>query len=475
MDDGRSRSLRTIAAFLAISASLVAYTSLEFMLEAVQGEFSMSPDETMVVAQIPAGACLLVVFLAGALADRLGDRRLLGMACGAFVVGALVAGLAPHASVLLLGLSIGGVGTIGMSIVGLSVLDKNFPDRKHRARAFGLFAVVAPAVAILVPLVSSAVVTQLGWRWVAALWLAVAAATWSLARRSLVHRADEAPRPELVTPALAGVALAATAMAFLFLKANASDGGLGALIAVSAVIGVAALGLLIAVMARHPQPTLDVRTLRVRGAVPIVAAVFVVNAVNLFLFTYLLLQYRYHQTLLETALILIPPQLTAMAGAVLGGRLSARFGSRHVAAVSLAVAAVLSLTTLLVTADSSPWIPVLSMTLAALPIAASVGSITHAFMDLAPHDGQGATSAMRNAVVNLGIATGGVVVGTVIFDELDADTSRTIEAFTAQTEAFHLAGWFSFAAYLIAAVLIVVHLRRRSEAALGEGAPVAPA
>jgi hypothetical protein len=84
-------------------------------------------------------------------------------------------------------------------------------------------------------------------------------------------------------------------------------------------------------------------------------------------------------------------------------------------------------------------------------------------MDLAPADGEGATSAVRNAVVNLGIATGGVVIGTIIFDEIDANTSRTLAAYTAQVDAFHLAGLVSFAVYLVAAAMVVAHLRRRSD------------
>jgi MFS family permease len=468
MDAATGTRLRTATAFLAISASLVAFTSLEFMLEAVQGEFSLSPDETIVVAQIPASACLLVVFLAGVLADRFGDRRLLIAACGAYCVGALVVGLAPHPGVLLVGLSIGGVGTIGMSIVGLSILNKNFPDRRHRARAFGMFAVIAPAVAIVVPLMASTVVTQMGWRWMAAMWIGQAGVTWWMVRRAVPGRLAIRERPELVTPTLAGVALAGAAMTFSFIKVHA---GLNPLAAVSAVIGVSALAVLIRVMRRHPQPTLDLRSLRAKGAVPIVTSVFVVNAVNLFLFTYLMLQYRYHQTLFDTALFLIPPQLTALAGALAGGRLSARFGNSRVAVTSLLLAAACSLSTLAVAPESSPWVLVLLVSIAAMPIAASVGSMTHAFMDLAPVDGQGATSSMRNAAVNLGIGIGGLVVGTVIFDELDADTAQDLAAFTQQADAFHLAGLFCFGAYVVAALLFMLHLRRASGIVSPEGVP----
>ena len=67
-----SVQMKTATAFLAIAAGLVIYSSLEFMLVEIQTDFSMSPNATIVVAQIATCASLFAVFLAGALADRLG-------------------------------------------------------------------------------------------------------------------------------------------------------------------------------------------------------------------------------------------------------------------------------------------------------------------------------------------------------------------------------------------------------------------
>jgi len=460
---------KALTAYLAISASLISFSSLEFMLVEMQSDFSMSPNTTMVVAQIAAAACLVAVFLAGALTDRLGHRRMLVRSSVVFGLGALVVGTAPNVVVLVLGLSVSGIGTIVMAIVGLAVLDTTFPVKAQRARAFGVFALVAPVVSIVVPLMTSAIIPLSSWRAVTALWIFVGLGTAALARRSLRgHGASEQRRrSELWTPMLAGVVLSATALAFSFLSVSGEiaerlDHGL-----VSATVGMAAFIALAIAMAKLKRPTLDLRTLRVRGAFPILSALFIVNGVNLFFFTYLFLQYRYHQTLFETAVLLIAPQITASIGALVGGNLSAKWGSGRVAMVALVLAAISSLGTFAVTAESSAWVPVVVLSVAAIPIAASVGPMTHAFMDLAPADGTGAASSVRNASVNLGIAIAGLITGTIVFDELDRDTGVTPEAYAQQAEAFRIAGAMCVIAYLIAAGFVALHSRRRLDREVG--------
>ena len=459
--DSTGHRLRVTTAFLAISAGLVSYTSLEFMLEAVQKDFSMTSDETMVVSQIAAGACLFAVFLTGVLADRLGQRRVLTIASLTFMAGALLTAAAPQPGVLLAGLCVSGVGTIAMAIVGLAILDTTFTERRARARAFGMFAVVAPVVAITVPLVASPVVSHVGWRWVTALWCALGIAAVELARRALDAHSAPSQGQELLTPILGGAALAGVALTVSFARLSASTGQHSDAAGISAIVAIVALCALVATMRVLPRPTLDLRSLRVRGSHPVLAAVFVVNGVNLFFFTYLMLQYRYHQSLLETAVILILPQATAAGGAILGGRLSARWGSAVVCITSLAVASVLSLGVLVVAVDSSALLPVLVLSVAAVPISAAVATITQSVMDLGPEDGAGATSSVRNSAANLGVAIAGLVSATIVFDELDADTARTTASYQQQTDAFHLAGAMCACAYLVAAILMVMHLRRR--------------
>lgn len=456
-----SAQMKTATAFLAIAAGLISYSSLEFMLVEIQADFLMSPDATIVVAQIAAGASLFAVFLAGALADRLGERRILSWASAAFCFGAVIVGLSPHEGTLIVGLAVGGVGSIVMAIVGLSVLNTTYPEKAQRARAFGLFAVIAPVVSIVVPLLSSAIIPRSSWRFVPILWVLVGLGTLLLVGRTLPKGTGSSVRSELVTPALAGIALSGVALAFSFFSISPKQGqhlphGL-----ISAGVAVVAIVSLIIAMRRVAAPTLDIRTVRRRGSFPILGALFLVNGVNLFFFTYLFLQFRYHQTLIETAVLLILPQAVAGVAAVVGGRLSARLGSTSVAAFAFFSAAVLSLGALLVGAEASVWAPVIILTIAAIPIAGSVGPLTHAFMELAPEDGVGSASSVRNATVNLGIAIAGLITGTIIFNDLDRDTAQNLAAYQQQADAFRLAGVFCFVSYLGAGLLVVLYARRR--------------
>ncbi len=457
----RVAEVRALTAFLAISAGLVSFTSLEFMLEAIQVDFSMSPDATMFVSTVASGACLIVVFLVGVLADRFGDHRILLIASCVFCLGALIVVSSPNPTFLFLGLATGGVGSIAMAIVGLSVLNSTFPGRRERAKAFGLFALAAPVVAIFAPMVSSAIVPTAGWRWVTAVWFLIGLSTVVLSRRILSEPIKGGAPAEFVTPTLAGLALSAIALGFSFANINSQTHPHGERVVICAGIAIAALIALVFTMRLLPQPTLDLRSLRAHGSVPVFAAVFIVNGVNLFFFTYLLLQFRYHLTLFDTALLLIIPQATAACGALLGGRLSARWGTARVATVALAAAAMASLGVFFVSADSGVIVPILVLAIAGVPIAAAVGPITHSFMDLSPEDGTAATSSVRNSGANLGVAIAGLISSSIVFDRLDASSARTVEVYGQQAAAFHLAGLMCAVAYGTSAALMVVHARRR--------------
>ena len=457
---------RTATAFLALSAADLTFQCLEFMLEALKEDFSMTSNETVVLSQVSFGSCLLVVFLVGALADRLGDRLVLMVSSGIFCFGASLFAVAPNDKALIVGQAVCGIGTIAMAIIGLSILNKNYSDSSQRAKAFGLFAVITPVVAVVSPLFASLIIAHLGWRSVTATWIALGLAVFFLAKNSLPKSNDQSERIELLTPTLAGIALTGIALTFSFLEIDVDSSAHSPAALISLVVGAIALILLVGSLRRIPKPTLDFRSLRPRGALPIVMALFVVNGVNFFFYAFLMLQYRYHQTLLETAVFLIAPNITATFGAVAGGRLTARWGSAQVALYSLLAASFFSLTALAVSAESSAWLPVAVLCIVAFPIGAGVGPVTQTFMELAPADGAASASAFRNSSVNLGGAIGGLLVGAVIFSKIDVGAAQNIEAYQKQADAFHLAGYICFVAYFIAAMLIVLYTKRRRDLTL---------
>ena len=130
-----TRRLRVATAYLALSASALILQTVEFMLVAIQEDFSLTAGATAALTQLAAGAALLVVFVAGTLLDRFGERRVLGGASLAFCCGALVVALAPGYGFLLAGLGIAGVGYTVMTVSGIAILKEAIPDVRGRALA----------------------------------------------------------------------------------------------------------------------------------------------------------------------------------------------------------------------------------------------------------------------------------------------------------------------------------------------------
>ncbi|MFM9134264.1 MAG: MFS transporter [bacterium] len=478
MTSTSTRRLRVATAYLALSASALILQTVEFMLVAIQQDFGLTASATAALTQLAAGAALLVVFAAGTLLDRFGERRVLGGASLAFCCGALVVALAPGYGFLLAGLGIAGVGYTVMTVSGIAILKEAIPDVRGRALAFGAFAVIAPVVSILSPVVTALIVPAVGWRFVPVLWVIVGATTLALVLRTPATQAEAAPRREMVTPWLAGLALAAFA---LMASSLVTDPWFATVLL---AIALAALTVLVVLMRRIQHPTLDLRVFRQRGSLPLIAAMVVVSGVNLFLFTFMLLMYRYDLTLLDTALLLIVPQAAAAIGALLGGRVSARVGSIPTALGAVLLAAVTSLGALLISGDSPTWVAVAVLTVAAIPIAGAVGPLTQSLMDLAPVDGAGAASSLRNAAWNLGGAIGGLISAAIVLTALEAKPGSSTEAAPVvlpwaralatahatteadalhdmQAAAFNQAGLMCSAAYLVSAVLLGIVIARR--------------
>ncbi len=503
---GRPSRMLVITAFISLAAGLLTMATFEFMLVAVQADLGISFDQANAAMQIPAAASLCVVFLVGSLGDRLGRRRVLIAGSIAFLVGAALVAIATNLTVLTIGRAFGGIGGTMMGITGLAILNASFTDDRQRARVFGAFAALTPALFIVSPLIGSLMVDNIGWRSVPILWIAASLGAVLMAWAFVPTSPPAGERSELITPLLAGIALSGIGIA-----ATAVSGEravlLGALvIALVAVIATAVL------MRRLARPTLDLRVLRARGAWLVVIALLVAPAANLFFFTNLLLQLRFAYALVVIAALLVIPQVAAVCGGLLGGSLSVKWGAPYAAVAALTAAAFLGLGVFIYTPTSPAWVPVVILAIAAVPIAGAVGPLTKSLLDLAPSDGSGAASAVQNALWSMGAAVGGVMIGLLVFGSfqssltaqldttsLTSDQANAIAAevrdgavltdlvqrlpvsdvaatqvlvgdpsgvHQAQADAFHFAGSIAFVTNIAAAGAMLAFARRRRSAAL---------
>jgi MFS transporter, DHA2 family, methylenomycin A resistance protein len=498
-DTGRRTTRGTVAtAFLAMVATSVTLSSFEFVLVDMQLDLGFSTDDANSLAYMPAAASLLIVFIAGSLADRWGPRRLLVIASLLFTAGAALVGVAPSTSWVIVGRTLDGVGGVTMAIIGLSVINSTVTEPAARARVFGIYAAMTPAVFMLAPPVSALIVESFGWRAGVIPWVVLGLGVLFATMRFVPSQASVS-RGELFTPLLAGLVLAGIALGVTSLPTNRDFSF------VAAVVAVGSLVILVIALRRMTAPALDLTWCRGRGMYVLLIALAVTSMPNLFFYTNLMLQYRYSVPLVFIALLLIVPQAVAVAGGLLSGPVSARIGPERAAAGALAVSAVMCLGTLVVTPQSPIWVPVLALTLSAAPIAFVVGPMTDTLLSRAPSGSSGVASSMRKATWTLGGVLGGALIGALGFgafqrrlteileadgvnfdeavllareirdgavvDELAARLSDPIarEALIAkgpalveaQSYSFAVMGVISAAIYLLAALMMVLYLHRR--------------
>jgi MFS family permease len=108
---------------------------------------------------------VLGMVAAGELTDRIGVRRPLLAAVGAFLTGLVVAGLAGGMAVFLLGRALQGAGGGVLVVVMYVLVGEAYPDRL-RPRVFGVISAAWLLPAVVGPVFAGTLAASVGWRWV---------------------------------------------------------------------------------------------------------------------------------------------------------------------------------------------------------------------------------------------------------------------------------------------------------------------
>lgn len=383
---------------------------LNYMLPDMISSFGATQQQGEVARQASSIAALLVVFVAGVLGQRLGERRVIVAAASLFFVGSVVVAAAPSMTVATVGLLIANVGKAVVSVVVLALLSARIRDKDGRATAFATLSTLTPVAYIVMPVLAGALVTGAGWRSVAVVWALCGLLSMAAGWRLLPRDGAAGETGEMWTPALAGLALASGVQ---FVGSIRDDGWTATTVVLLGVAVLASLALVVVYRILH-SPSLSLQPLRKGGLALLFVVLILFSFANLYYYTMLLYEIVYGFTALGAAILMIPAQLGAMVGASVARKLLQRKGVTAAGTYGiLAMGAIM----ILASTMRAGWpliLPMIFVTAYSIASVCSFVSLTNAIMNLAEAGTEGQTSSYRSAAANIGAAIGVAIMTSLV-------------------------------------------------------------
>lgn len=395
------------------------------------GYFLVLLDSTIVTVALPAiGARLtggfgglqwvanayLVSFAAlllsaGALADRLGGRRLFLIGGWAFAALSAACALAGSMAILIALRAL--LGAAGALLVpsSLALIAGRYPDPADRARALGVWAALSGSGLVAGPVVGGLLTEAFGWRAVFLVAVPIAAASALIVASSSVHTArDPGRRVDVRGQAAAVIALAALSYALI---ERGTSGWTSARVLAALAVFVVAAGAFVLAERSVDTPMLPPRLFHDRtfgaGLLAGALANFGLSGV-LFVLSFSFQQERGYSAGLA-GLAFLPLTVPTAINPIFTGRLVARIGARRPAAAGFVL-----MTAGAVTQAFSAGVAgsIAGLLLLGLGVSFAVPALVAGVVAAAPRDLTGLGAGALNAARQTGAVLGVAVLGTIM-------------------------------------------------------------
>lgn len=377
--------------------------SFNYILNDMLRDLNATDVQSEIARQMGSVGALLVIFIAGAIGQRLGSRRVL-LACSAiYAIGCAVVAVSHSMSVAATGLLLANVGKSALLVVALAAISASVRGRDGRATAFAVFSTAVPLAYVFMPVLAGGIVESVGWRWVAVIWISAGCLAVLLVWRLM--EPDSTPSEstgEMLTPGLAGVLLAAAVETITLW----SEHGVSSQVLVALTVCAASTVALTIALRRVSTPSLDLTPLRNGGFVLLLVVLILTLFPNLFFYMTMALQYVSDLPPVEVALVMTPAQLAAVAGAALSARMLRRWGITRSGTLMMVLVAATLFASALLHIHGTLWLAVVIMCVYSAAASGSGVAVTNAIMNTAATNKDGDASAFRGAAANLGAAIG---------------------------------------------------------------------
>ena len=354
-----------------------------------------------------------LVLSGGALADRIGARRVFQVGLGVFIAASVICGVAPNVIVLIIARLIQGAGAAMSVPASLALLRAAFPDARLRARAIGVWGAIAGVAAASGPILGGILVTAGSWRLVFFVNVPI-----GLAAMVLTARHVPAPQPHKRTLQPAAQMIGVLALAAL--TTALIQGGSSGLTPLAAGAGAAFLVATAAFITIERRSTDPMLPLTLFSNSSFAAGNAIGLLINLGFYGELFVLNLYLQQVLGySALVagiaLLPQMGMVTLGSALSGRFTAHIGSsRPTLLIGLTVGGA-GLLGLLVTGAHTPYVLLIGPLVATgFGMSFTMPAATTAVVDGAPADRGGLASGAITAARQLGGVIGTAVLGALI-------------------------------------------------------------
>ena len=412
----RTPGLRAWAALavltLAVTLLAIDSTVLALAIPSLSADLSPTASQLLWIGDIYSFTLAGLLVTMGNVADRIGRRRLLLIGTLGFGVASIMAAFAPSAGALIAARALLGVGGATIMPSTLSLIRNIFPDARHRATAIAIWSAGSSGGTALGPLVGGVLLERFWWGSVFLINVPVMAAVIVTGLWLLPESKNEQGAPvDLASAVLSVLAIVPITYA---VKSFAHD-GLTA-VAVAALVGGLAAGWLFVRRQRTlATPLIDVELFRrpafTWAIAATVLAIFALAGLLYFFSQYLQLVRGY--STLRAGLTELPASLASIVVVAVVAAVVRRLGNGWALGSGLLVAAV----GLVVVALGESYGGIVVIGVGLLVIGAGIGLAftvsTGAVLGAVPADRAGAASAISETGLELGVALGIAVLGTI--------------------------------------------------------------
>ncbi len=394
------------------------------------------------------------VLTAGALADRLGRRRLFTIGLAIFTVASLACGLAQDIVMLNSARAVQGIGAAIMFAVSLALLANAFPDVRERAGAFAAYGAAIGASFAVGPLVGGLLTSGLDWQWIFLVNLPIGALCLWITRTHVQESRDPNAHgidwPGQIT-LTAGLSLLVLAL----LRGN-EDGWTSTLIVAELAGAVAALAAFVVVELRVKEPMLPMRLFRNATFTGAQAAAFAISAsfFALFLYVTLYLQQILGLSAIEAGLVYLPGTLVMLVVSGATAQLGTKVPPRTMIAGGLALVSVGLMLFALADTDSSWWILMPGLILACIGTGVFNPALSNVALGAVPVHQSGLAAGVNDTARQAGIAVGVAALGALIPAEAALGGGSAASYVSGMHDALYVGAALAAAGAIASAVLI---------------------